>query len=194
MRLLIATVASAATRPRNEAEERDDGQRDDLRRQVGPPPHALRQHRSQRAGPVVDPDRRRGEDRDEDERERLNDPERGRDAARQREALICARHAGRQGRGLLAALRSEAGDDLGIEIGRLPGGIAGEEVVAGDGARRPSLLLLQRRRHGELSARGLEVPVREELAPHRELREEDREHEEDPEHPAPPELEPLPQR
>src|SRR5438132_1301960 len=53
----------------------------------------------------------------------------------------------------------EPRDDLGIEVRRLPRGDAGEEIVAGDRARCPSLLLLQRRGHGELAARGLEILV-----------------------------------
>src|SRR5207302_2638118 len=113
----------------------------------------------QRAGSVVDPDRRGGEDRDEDEGERLHDAERGGDTARQGEPLVRASEAGRQGSRLLAALCGETRDDLGIEVRRLPRGDAGEEVVAGDRARCPSLLLLQRRGHGELAARGLEILV-----------------------------------
>ena len=143
----------------NESQERDDRERDDLGSQVRPPPDALREHRSERAGSVVDPDRRCGEDRDEDEGEGLHDAERGRNAARQSEALVRACEPCRQCGRLLTALCRESRDDLGIEIGRLPRGIAREEVVARDGARRPSLLLLEGRGHGEFSAGRLKIPV-----------------------------------
>src|SRR5439155_21181356 len=126
--------------------------------------------------------------------EGLHDTEAVRDASRQGAALRGACEAGRERRRLLAALRRKRGDGLGVEIGRLPRGVAREEVVAGDRARRASLLLLQRGWDGQLAARRLEVLVGEELPPHRELREEDREDKQDPQHPAPPELEPLPSR
>src|SRR3982074_3051449 len=79
-----------------------------------------------------------------------------------------------------------------VEAGLLFRGIAGGQVMARDRARDASLVLLQRRRHRQVAAGALEILVREEPAPHRELAEEDREDEQDPEHPALAQLEPLP--
>src|SRR5207247_6629719 len=105
---------------------------------------------------------------------------------------VGARQTHRKRRRLLPALSREPRDDLWIEISRLARRIAGQQVVARDRPRHSTLLLLERRRHGQLAPGALKVLVREELRPDRELREEDRERQEDPEHPAPAELEPVP--